>query len=154
MSNTSLGSLGLLVLVMLSLATGCRLNNSPIARNQGSERTLNFPTNRSLGKLYILEENLHFLSGSGEEEKGEAQGSVRIVVPEGWLLELRISPEASTDLSTLSTLNPNDLQAISLYNTQVTDEELSHLQKLSGLKILVQGVTRRLKGLLDKAHSR
>ena len=135
MNKTSLRGLGLLA-VILSLATGCGLSNSSITRNQGSERTLNFPTNRSLGKLYILEENLHFLSGSGEEEKGEAQGSVRIFVPDGWLLELRVSPEASTDLSTLSTLNPNDLQAISLYNTQVTDEGLSHLQKLSGLKSL------------------
>jgi hypothetical protein len=84
MNKTSLRDLGLLA-VMLSLATGCGLSNSPITRNQGSERTLNFSTNRSLGKLYILEENLHFLSGSGEEEKGEAQGSVRVVVPDGWL---------------------------------------------------------------------
>ncbi|MFM5961452.1 MAG: hypothetical protein ACKOQ2_30595, partial [Dolichospermum sp.] len=131
MNKTNLRTLVLLT-ITLSLATGCRLSNSPITRNQGSERTLNFPTNRSLGKLYILEENLHFLSGSGEEEKGDAQGSVRVLVPEGWLLELRVSPEASSDLSTLSSLKPNDLQAISLYNTQVTDEGLSYLQQLSG----------------------
>ncbi|GCL35461.1 hypothetical protein SR1949_05560 [Sphaerospermopsis reniformis] len=53
MNKKSLRGLGLLT-VMLYLATSCGLSNSPITQNRGSERTLNFPTNRSLGKLYIL----------------------------------------------------------------------------------------------------
>ena len=120
--------------VAVLLFSGCGLILSPLAPNRDSVRVLHFPSSRSLGKLFLIEEDLSFLSGSGEEEEGDAQGSVRVAVPEGWLLELRVSPEASTDLSPLSTLNPNDLQAISLTNTQVTDKELSHLQKLTGIQ--------------------
>jgi hypothetical protein len=127
-------SLGMGAILVLVLFSGCGLSNSPLAPNRDSVRVLHFPNSRSLGKLFLIEEDLSFLSGSGEEEKGDAQGTVRVVVPEGWFLELRMSPEASTDLSGLSMISRNDLQAISLYNTQVTDKELSHLQKLTGIQ--------------------
>ncbi len=121
---------------MLFLISSCNLSSPSFTSDRTEERMLNFPPDRSLGKLYILEENPHFTSGDGELEKGEARGSVRITIPEGWLLELRLSPEGSNDLSPLATLNPNDLQAISFYQTQITDEGLVHLKQLSRLKIL------------------
>ena len=49
---------------------------------------------------------------------------------------MRIRPAASSDLSALQTLQPKDLESISLAQTQVTDDELVHLQSLSGLERL------------------
>lgn len=115
------------------------LNNSGIinsSSHSGNARIINFPSDRSLGTLYLIEKNLSFLSGSGEEKKDEAKGRVRITVPEGWDLELRVSPEASGDLSGLSQINPNDLQSISFYDTKITDEGLKHFQHLSGIKFI------------------
>ena len=56
--------------MLIVLLSSCSRPSSP-----GAQRTLNFPAERSLGTLYIVERNLHFTSGSGEVKKAEAQGT-------------------------------------------------------------------------------
>lgn len=81
------------------------------------ERTLDFPADRSLGRLWIVEEKPSFLSGSGEFDQGDARGRLRIVVPAGWQLELRVSAQGATDLSGLSRLKADDLWGLSFHGT-------------------------------------
>ena len=100
------------------------------------ERTLDFPADRSLGRLWIVEAKPSFLSGSGEFDKGDARGRLRIVVPAGWQLELRVSAQGATDLSGLSRLKADDLWGLSFHDTPVTDDDLRHLQPLTGLRFL------------------
>lgn len=118
-----------LLLIAFLMAAGCAPRNSHIV-------TLNFPPDRSLGTVYVVEDSLSFLSGSGEEKRGAAKGTVHVSVREGWHLELRISPEGSTDFSGLARIGSNDFKSIHLDSTNVTDEGLKALTHMSGLQQL------------------
>lgn len=135
-----------LMIIVSLMATGCAPRNSHVV-------TLNFPTDRSLGTVYMVEDSLSFLSGSGEENKGDAKGTVRVAVREGWHLELRMSSEGSTNLSGLARIGPNDFEAIDLNSTNITDEGLKDLSHMSGLKSLHLSNTKitgaGLSGLVD-----
>lgn len=105
-------------------------------REPSIERTLDFPADRSLGRLWIVEQKPSFLSGSREVDKGDARGRLQIVVPAGWQLELRVSAQGATDLSGLSRLKADDLWGLSFHGTPVADDDLRHLQPLTGLRFL------------------
>jgi hypothetical protein len=68
------------------------------------------------------------------EPWGDAQGVV--VIPAGKELRLNVTPQASTDLSPLAVLHPDDLQYLQLSGTRVTNAGLAHLQGLTGLQVL------------------
>jgi hypothetical protein len=68
------------------------------------------------------------------EAWGNAQGAV--AVPTGRELRLNVTPQASTDLSPLATLKPDDLQYLQLSSTRVNNAGLAHLVKLTGLRVL------------------
>jgi hypothetical protein len=68
------------------------------------------------------------------EPCGDAQGV--ITVPGGKELRLNVSPQASTDLSPLGRLQPEDLQYLQLSSTRVTNAGISHLRGLTGLRVL------------------
>ena len=51
-------------------------------------------------------------------------------------LRLNVSPQASTDLSPLGRLQPEDLQYLQLSSTRVTNAGLSYLRGLTGLRVL------------------
>ena len=119
------------------------------------ERLMIFPEDHWLGVLYhFLEPGWIFYKDFNKDfppeflkklgyaevilppikEVGEAWGKVH--VPQGADIGLKVRYYASTDLSPLSNLEPDDLQAICLENTRVEDNQLFHLQGLTGLKEL------------------
>lgn len=116
--------------LLLAMPSGCSRREPTV------ERTLDLPADRSLGRLRIVEENPSFLSSSGEVDKGDARGRLRIAVPAGWQLELRVSAQGATDLSGLSRLKADDLWGLSFHGTPVADDDLHHLAPLSGLRSL------------------
>lgn len=121
--------IGLLALALIILvATGC------------SRRQLNFPKDRSMGDLFVMEVQPSFTSGVGELSRGSAKGNIRVRVPNRWLLRLEVNPEAARDLSPLTRLNPYDLEWISFGRSgllaPLTDDNLMHLSSLSGLRVL------------------
>ncbi|MBF8302599.1 MAG: hypothetical protein HW396_880, partial [Candidatus Dadabacteria bacterium] len=83
------------------------------------ERVIHFPTDCSMGKLYLL--NLDN-PDSEWEVLGEARGIITVPVGKG--LELSVSEEAVKDLSPLSKLKPNDLQELSFFFIELKDVEL------------------------------
>lgn len=72
-------------------------------------RIVHFPSDRSMGTLYMR--NLGD-SSEGWKEIGEAFGN--IAIPAGRELYLKVSREASSDLSPLTSLAPDDLQGLDL----------------------------------------
>ena len=116
------------------------LNRAKAARERRSEqgnlppaRLVRFPMNHSMGALFVRRV-------FGEEDYapweawGNAQGAV--AVPFGKELRLNVTPQASTDLSPLATLQPNDLQYLQLSSSRVNNAGLAHLSKLTGLRVL------------------
>ncbi len=124
-------------------------------------RIVQFPSDRSMGTLFIHEEGpwLH------KDNPSDARGDV--TVPNGKRLNLKISEEAAADLSPLASLRPDDLHRLSLrerrqfgdeglahlrhlklleglylQKTQVTDEGLKHIGTLTGLKELMLSETK------------
>jgi hypothetical protein len=68
------------------------------------------------------------------ESWGDAQGIA--TVPAGKELRLNVTPQASTDLSPLAALQPDDLQYLQLSSTRVNNAGLAHLRRLTGLRVL------------------
>lgn len=92
-------------------------------------RVLRFPPDRSMGILYVPRRSYY-----EELESWEARGNV--TVPTEKKLTLDISDEASADLSPFAALAPDDLQALSLAHSSVSNVELRHIGKLTGLQEL------------------
>jgi hypothetical protein len=95
-------------------------------------RYVRFPAERPIGALWVRNYSLD--SHAIWESCGNAQGT--ITVPGGKELRLNVSLQASTDLSPLSRLQPEDLQYLQLSGTRVTNAGLAHLQRLTGLRVL------------------
>ena len=95
------------------------------------ERTIVFPTDHSLGGLYLIYQESD-QSKWWERQIGEAYGEVS--VPFAGYLHLLVSP--TCDLSNFSVLNPSDLASLDFRQRQVTDLELSFVQGLNGLRYL------------------
>lgn len=116
------------------------LRRTTAARGQQSEvaggppaRLVRFPATHSMGALFVRR-----LFADGDyapwESWGNAQGIV--AVPVGRELRLNVTPQASTDLSPLAALGPDDLQYLQLSSTRVNNAGLAHLHKLTGLRVL------------------
>jgi len=91
-------------------------------------RTLSFPQNFSLGRLYARDEYVDELL------IGEATGD--LCVDADARLTLKIRTDVKLDLSSLTSFEPDSLFALSLANTQITDEQLKYVAHLSKLKSL------------------
>ena len=109
-------------------------------------RTLRFPTDRSMGKLEL---------GSLYLNRADtliAAGTIEVEA--GLVARLIISEAGAKDLSPLSKLDRNALQRIDLNGTWIEDDQLAHLQNLTGLRVLALNGTnitdaglKHLKGL-------
>jgi len=93
------------------------------------ERTLDFPTHRSLGKLDYGSTFLNFA------DVRDARGTVQVGA--GMTARLDVSEEGAKDLSCLSGFGKNSLQRVDLTFTNVADGQIAHLKKLTGLRILI-----------------
>ena len=97
-------------------------------------RQVRFPTERSMGTLWIRNSESTAENYAFWESWGEARGVVTI--PAGKDLRLVVGPQSATDLSPLSTFRPDDLQYLQLSGTRVSNAGLAHFRHLTGLKVL------------------
>jgi hypothetical protein len=95
-------------------------------------RSVRFPQGHSMGALWVRDRDAE--SYAFWEPWGDAQGAVTILARKE--LRLNVTPQASTDLSPLATLHPDDLQYVQLSGTRVTNAGLVHLRGLTGLRVL------------------
>ncbi|HXG21949.1 MAG TPA: hypothetical protein VNN62_23080 [Methylomirabilota bacterium] len=116
------------------------LNRAKAARERYGEqgnlppaRLVRFPSSHTMGALFVRRV---FADGDYApwEPWGNAQGVV--AVPVGKELRLNVTPQASTDLSPLAALHPDDVQYLQLSSTRVNNAGLAHLSKLTGLRVL------------------
>lgn len=92
-------------------------------------RKIRFPANRSLGKLYLRDAE----NPREWNEYSDARGEVSL--PSDAEVELRVSYEAMSDLSPLSGLKGDDLQALAITCTnRFDDAQLKHVEGLTGLR--------------------
>ena len=114
------------------------------------QRILRFPHRRSVGTLFVAPlsqpEEWELLSQVRGlivnpdnhpikwEWLEEARG--RVMVPTGVKLKLKISGRGSGSLSALETLAADDVHTLDLSRSEITDVSLSHVQHLTGLKVL------------------
>src|ERR1700737_2912871 len=114
------------------------------------QKVIRFPHRRSAGTLYVapadqpeeweLLSQVRGLVVTPENQPikwewlEEARGNV--TVPEGYKLKLKISGKGSGSLAPLAELGPDDLHTLDLSRSEISDISLSHLPKLTGLKVL------------------
>lgn len=97
-------------------------------------RVVQFPKNRSLGEVRLLFSSALRPGWVCKRELGRALGEV--TVPAGKKLELIMDERAPRHLKSLTKLDSHDLQALNLSSCQITDDDLVHLQGLTGLESL------------------
>ncbi len=97
-------------------------------------RQVRFPADRSLGVLWMRDREFDPENYAFWEQVGEARGIISI--PSDKELRLIVNPQAATDLSPLSQLRPDDIQYLQLSSTRVSNAQLAHLSKLTGLRVL------------------
>ncbi|MCF6287568.1 MAG: hypothetical protein L3K26_20660, partial [Candidatus Hydrogenedentes bacterium] len=93
-------------------------------------RTLEFPANTSLGKLFVRPWQTE--DEGPWQERGAAQGSISVA--EGVEAKLEVAYDLGGTLSALSTLDKNDLQAIGLVGEKVNNDSMEHVGLLTGLR--------------------
>ncbi|MGH7136470.1 MAG: leucine-rich repeat domain-containing protein, partial [Pirellulales bacterium] len=110
----------------------------PIGGENSSRRTLRFPADRAVGTVYwrmpdgkLYEYTMH---ADTWKPLGKTRGMMRL--PAGAEARLDVGKAASRDLSWLDELGPNDIQALNLRNTDVHDEALAHVARLTGLRAI------------------
>jgi Leucine-rich repeat (LRR) protein len=109
--------------------------STPNVQAEVKTHRVHFPSDRSMGTLYVLDwDRLETSSYSDWELLCEATGDV--TVPAGKALRLNLNKDAGDDLSPLSALEPNDLQMLFCYGVEIVDDELRHLSRLTGLREL------------------
>ncbi len=114
------------------------------------QKIIRFPHRRSVGTLYVaplsqpeeweLLSQVRGLVVTPENQPikwewlEEARGNVTI--PEGHKLKLKIGGKGSGSLAPLTELNADDLHTLDLSRSEISDISLSHMPKLTGLKVL------------------
>ena len=107
----------------------------PVQATSDESRVLHFPQDRSMGILFVRNTDVKYSTATrGWDVLGQATGTIS--VPFGKVVRLDISNEASTDLSALAQLKPDDLFMLKLDDTNVDDEQLRHIAGLTGLEML------------------
>ena len=91
-------------------------------------RLIKFPSDRSMGKVYLRDLEI----ANRWDEHAEARGE--ITVPLDRDVSLRVSYSAASDLTPLSALCPDDLQVVEITCTKLDDAQLRNIQHLTGLK--------------------
>ena len=116
---------------------------------------LEFPKDKSLGELWIVEDVNCFSCGNGKNRAGEAQGRVEVTLPaKHWFIRLDVAKGALGNLKGLKALEANAISAISFSRTDIADGDLVHLShlRLKHLDLSYTAITGR--GLLHlKARS-
>ncbi len=127
----------------LVLNHNCAVAQSPADTPQNSapdgRRVLRFPTDRAMGVIYwrkgpVEEHDPKWMYGEEWRRVAEARGNVRL--PTNGEARLDVNKATSKDLSGLAQLDPELLQAVGFDESEVNDEGLAQLSRLTGLKML------------------
>ena len=97
-------------------------------------RDLHFPTDRSMGELFIRDGTHRADDYAFWEPIGRAQGG--LAIPAGKELRLNVNPQASTDLSPFRAIPAQAIQYLQLSASRVNNDSLAHLAHLTGLRVL------------------
>jgi internalin A len=106
-------------------------------------REIRFPDDRSLGPLYVQDDDFRkeiYGFSHWEDEMSiqaplcQAMGTVRI--PAGKLVRLSVWSAGKPDLSPLARINPEALYQLNIEGLTLDDQAMAHLSKLTGLKQL------------------
>ncbi|MFA6207891.1 MAG: hypothetical protein WCT03_19335 [Candidatus Obscuribacterales bacterium] len=95
-------------------------------QRQPEQRQVSFPENRSLGELYVVDDT------GRSEFLGNATGLVN--VPAGKCLSLYYSFDPTYGLSPLLELAADALSSISFLGSDITDDELTSIGRLGGIR--------------------
>ncbi len=119
---------------LIEKAQQCRAKilKKPTSAKQEKTRIVHFPLMRSMGKLYISSRG-GWTPNDVWQKIGEARGHVS--VPWNKKLKLEANKQASSDVSFLDALAPDDLYTI-MHLNEVDDNGLVHIRRLTGLKSL------------------
>ncbi len=140
------------VSILIFAAIACAEVSSAPQNNKtagGAPMFLNFPTNYSLGEVRVLKRN----AGSNESEPGvvgtaPARGPMRF--PYGTRVMLKLSYDGAHHMADLEKVSPdgNGIFGINMKRLEVTDEDMKHLAKLTGLQhIELEGTDISSKGI-------
>ena len=116
---------------MLGRVAASRIRGQETISSQ-PPRQARFPASHSLGALWVRDRDPE--EYAFWEPLGDARGVV--TVPGGKELRLNVTPQASTDLSPLAALQPDDLQYLQLSGTRVNNAGLVHISGLTDLRVL------------------
>ena len=97
-------------------------------------RALQFPSDRSMGELFIRDGVHRADDYAFWESIGRAQGNLSVVA--GKELRLNVNPQASTDLSPFRAVPAHGIQYLQLSASRVNNDSLAHLSHLTGLRVL------------------
>ncbi|MFB0555171.1 MAG: hypothetical protein ACETWQ_17825 [Phycisphaerae bacterium] len=116
-----------------------------VEAEQIGSRIVHFPKDKAVGRLMIRDINSgrRFTILSDWELLDQAQGDV--IIPTGKELKLEVYRDA-TDISYLSDLGWEDLQALSLRGYNIFDEDFVHLKYLTGLLALDLSSMKQIDG--------
>src|SRR5688572_23885847 len=124
-------------LAVAVVALAFLFNAANSARAQASKRSLRFPTDCAVGVVYQrpFDESRDDLWNQKDWSIiGEAQGDIQVDATAE--VRLAVSNAASTELSFLDKLQPDDLHTLELDRTRVRDDQLAHVGRLIGLRVL------------------
>ncbi len=141
-SRRRLLSLSVLTLVLLLIPLMAKSQPGPDEADK-PENVLRFPDDRTGGVVFSRPAGLEgyrvgfgFLESwyEGWEQIAPARGEVEI--PPGHHVRLDVSKAASKDLSFLREIPPDGIHVLNLEGTDVDDEQLRHVGRLTGLRML------------------
>lgn len=104
-------------------------------------RIVHFPSDRSMGTLYISSSPEEIDIDQGVEDRGN------ITLPTGKRICLLVADEAITALSALALLNPDDLQGLLIWSKEVKNEDFVHIKHLEFLEELDLMVSEQITDL-------
>jgi hypothetical protein len=108
---------------------------------------LDFPSNYSMGELYVLKPG----AGANDSEPSTSTHSPargRLKLPPGTRTKLKVGYEGSKHMSDLDRLSPNSLFGINMKRLEVTDDDLKHVARLTGLQhVELEGTDISTKGV-------
>ena len=140
----SLGMAGLVLAVAaLSPSIGEEKGESPLAATEQT-RVLHFPGDRTMGIVFWRKappKSGDKLSMYGEEWHKVADARGEVHLPADGEARLDVSKAASSDLTGLDQIQPDDLRGLKCVDTDVSDEGLRHIGRLTGLRMLDLGET-------------
>ncbi|HOQ32896.1 MAG TPA: hypothetical protein PLA12_10340, partial [Candidatus Hydrogenedens sp.] len=96
------------------------------------ERTITFPDNKSLGKILTRA----WREPLQAEWKPFTDAKGTITIQKNTEVKLQMEIEGAREMSWLTNLHPNDIQALGLVGYGINDEKIGYISHLTGLKSL------------------